>query len=286
MKTMTASALALCLVFLAIGCGEAKTQGPAADILSADNKVEATVTGMDCSACSSALCTAIEKIDGVEKAHADVKSGKVIVALKEGTDAKATEQLVSDAIIAVDKDKYTVTELTSTTKGKATAPAGDEAKACLADCTKDCCKKADGDEQVKACPADCTKPCCQKVESDAQVQATVTGMHCSACSSELCLAIEKVQGVQKAHADAKTGKVTVALKEGTDAKAAEQLISAAILAVDKDKYAVTEMTSTTAADAKACPAGCTKPCCADGDKPKACPANCDKPCCKPAKEAA
>lgn len=31
------------------------------------------------------------------------------------------------------------------------------------------------------------------------------------------------------------------------------------------------------ADAKACPEGCTKACCADA---KACPADCKKPCCK------
>ena len=44
--------------------------------------------------------------------------------------------------------------------------------------------------------------------------AKVDGMTCSSCEGEVCSAIKKIEGVEAVTADAKTGEVKIAIKEG------------------------------------------------------------------------
>lgn len=109
MKLFTTSALALCMLVL-IGCAEGDATSPeAADkIANASNKVQANITGMDCTGCSSSVVAAVEAIDGVEAASADVASGDVTVALKDDADAEVAKAEVEKVIAELQDGKYTV----------------------------------------------------------------------------------------------------------------------------------------------------------------------------------
>ncbi|MFN3165951.1 MAG: heavy-metal-associated domain-containing protein [Phycisphaeraceae bacterium] len=59
--------------------------------------------------------------------------------------------------------------------------------------------------------------------------AKVDGMTCSACEGAVCSAIEEVEGVEAVTADAGTGQVKIAIKDGAtlDTKAVEQAVAKA-----------------------------------------------------------
>jgi Cu+-exporting ATPase len=161
MKTLVTSAIALCLLVL-VGCAEGNAPAPDATITDATNKVEANITGMDCTGCSSSVAAAVKGIDGVKDCYADVKSGNVTVALADDADAEAKMLEVEKVIAGLSDGKYAIKTITVSTGDTA-------AKSCPVGCTKECCTKADGDE-AKTCPVGCTKECCTKEKVDEVVE--------------------------------------------------------------------------------------------------------------------
>ena len=182
MKTLATSAIALCLLVM-IGCAEGNAPAPDAAITDATNKVQANITGMDCSGCSSSVAAAVKEIEGVKDCYADVKTGDVTVALNDDADAEAAKVEVEKVIAGLSDGKYTVKTIavsTGDTKAKscpigcdkpccADGADGDKAKTCPVGCDKPCCAdsaektdSAESDEAVKACPVGCEKDCCKK----------------------------------------------------------------------------------------------------------------------------
>lgn len=70
------------------------------------------------------------------------------------------------------------------------------------------------------------------------VEAKVTGMDCSGCTGSVCGAVAQIAGVTAATADLETGKVTVALADDADAKAALKEIETTIAGLSNGKYTV------------------------------------------------
>lgn len=122
MKTLATSALALCLL-LFVGCadGNAPSADTEATITNATNKVEANVSGMDCTGCSGSIASAVEGIDGVTACYVDLKSGDVSVALADDADAKAKMLEVEKAITSLSDGKFTVNTISVSTEGDAEA---------------------------------------------------------------------------------------------------------------------------------------------------------------------
>ncbi|MFK7788960.1 MAG: heavy-metal-associated domain-containing protein [Phycisphaeraceae bacterium] len=116
MKTLATTALALCLLVF-IGCAEGNAPSPdtEAAITNATNKVEANVTGMDCSGCSSSIASAVEGIDDVTACKVDLKTGDVSVALTDDADGSAKLLEVEKVIQGLSDGKFTVNTITLTT---------------------------------------------------------------------------------------------------------------------------------------------------------------------------
>ena len=223
MKLLTTSALALCLLVL-VGCadGNAPDSEAAATISAATNKVEANITGMDCSGCSSSVVAAVEAIEGVEAASADVATGDVKVALTDDADAGAKLIEIEKVLAGLEDGKYKVKNITAThaTEGKAIpteAPPTEEPAA----------EEPAGDEQASA-------------ETELFVMASykVSGMDCSGCSSSIVEAVKQVDGVQKVEADHKTGAVSVAFEDRFDDKRKTDEIKDLIGGLSDGKYTV------------------------------------------------
>jgi len=97
MKLLAASALTLCLAV--VGCADSAGTEPDASLFTQANTATAKVDGMTCVSCEGSVCSAIEKVEGVEAAMADAKTGEVKIAIKDGAtlDTKAVEKAVADA---------------------------------------------------------------------------------------------------------------------------------------------------------------------------------------------
>lgn len=215
MKLLLAPALALCLAV--IGCAETGPSEPSAEITAATNKVEATVEGMDCSGCTGEVCAAVEQIAGVTGAHADLKTGKVSVALADDADAEAAKAEVEKVIAGLSDGKYTVNTINAISPNQDAEPAD-----------------AEGDTD--------TEPVSRIDESTVYTVASykVDGIHCAGCSGEIESAVEQVAGVNSVKADHKTGTVVVAYDENTDEGAKSKEVKALIAGLSDGKYTVAQ----------------------------------------------
>lgn len=162
MKMLTTSALALCLLIL-VGCAEGNApDAEAANVISAaNNKVEANISGMDCSGCSGSIIAAVEGIDGVTACMVDLKSGDVSVALTDEADAGEKMLEVEKTITSLSDGKFSINSLTVSHNTEHS-----EVKTCPAGCTKDCCKQAEGDDVIEAIKAEV-----EEVTKDIEVPA-------------------------------------------------------------------------------------------------------------------
>lgn len=220
MKLFTTAAVALCLLVF-VGCDAETDTPPTPDtrITDASNKVQANITGMDCTGCSGSIVAAVEAIDGVTAAQADVATGDVIVALSDDADAQATKVEVEKVITGLSKGKYTVKTISATT--------GDAAKSDEAE-TKPAEKPA-ADEQAGTEPTE---------EAFVHISYKVTGMDCSGCSSQIVKAVEQVDGVTKAEADHMLGAVRVVYVARFDDKRKTEEIKDVIAELSDGKYTV------------------------------------------------
>ncbi len=101
MKTL-AAALTLCLTL--VGCADSAAPKPDATVFTAANTATAKVEGMTCSSCEGTVCSAIEKIEGVQAVTADAKTGEVKIAIKPGAtlDTEAIKSAVTAADFKID----------------------------------------------------------------------------------------------------------------------------------------------------------------------------------------
>ncbi len=106
MKLFALPALALFTLMFA-ACTEPITE--------ATKKVEANITGMTCSDCSSEVVAAVKGVKGVTACEADAKTGAVIVALDDDVDGGAAMLEVEKVIMGLSDGKYTVNTLTLST---------------------------------------------------------------------------------------------------------------------------------------------------------------------------
>ena len=217
MKLLTTSALALCLLVM-IGCAEGNApSADAAAIENANNKVEASVTGMDCSGCSSQIESAVGDIKGVTAVTADFATGDVKVALEDNADAEAKKAEIEKVIAGLSEGKkYKVNTIevstTETDEPAKEEPATDEPAA---------------EEQASA--------------EDTSFEFTsykVSGMDCSGCSTEVAFAVEDIEGVTKAEACHKSGKVMVAFEDGVTSEDKSEQIKTVIAGLSDGKYSV------------------------------------------------
>lgn len=156
MKSLATTAIALCMLVL-IGCAEGTAPEPEAAITEAANQVQANVSGMDCSGCSSSIAAAVEGIEGVTACQADAKTGDVQVALADNADAEATKAEIETVIAGLSDGKFTVNTIAVSTT------ANDHADGeCCGSCSADkkektaCCGSCGGDKTEKtACCAAC-----------------------------------------------------------------------------------------------------------------------------------
>lgn len=213
MKTLATSALALCLLVM-IGCAEGNA--PSADALAtfenANNKVEANVTGMDCTGCSGTIESAVAGIEGVEAVMVDLASGDVKVALSDDAEAEAKMLEIESAIQALSDGKFTVQTITVSTDAEAESKPVEEPA---------------GEEQASA--------------EDASFEYTsykVTGMDCAGCSKEVAFAVEDIEGVSKAEVCHKSGTVKVAFNDGVTADDKAEQIKTTIASLEDGKYKV------------------------------------------------
>ena len=218
MKTLSALTLTACLTL--IGCADGSS-APNPEVLNASNKVEATVTGMDCSGCTGSVCSAVEQIAGVTGAQADLKTGKVTVALEDEADSAAISKEIESVISGLSDGKYTVTAMhkddnVDKPAEEETAPAQDPTP-------------SEDAEQTS------------QVETDAVFVSTsyiVKGMDCSGCSGEIETAVKQVTGVTDVKANHMTGKVEVAFEDKFDDKKKTDEIKTVISKLGDGKYTV------------------------------------------------
>lgn len=113
MKTLLALAASLCLGLTVslVGCSDTTTNQPEPMILTANNMVEAEISGMDCGGCVYAVSTAVKQIDGVSACRVDLKTGKVSVALEDNVDADAAAAEIQTAIAGLSDGKFTVNSI-------------------------------------------------------------------------------------------------------------------------------------------------------------------------------
>lgn len=117
MKLLATSALALCLL-VTVGCADssAPTTDTAAAIENASNKVQANISGMDCTGCSGSVTAAVTGIDGVTACYVDLASGDVSVALADDADAEMKMDEIKTAITELSDGKFTVNTITAGTE--------------------------------------------------------------------------------------------------------------------------------------------------------------------------
>ena len=205
MRLLAASMLMVCLVF--VGCAENATE-VSAEIANASNKVEANVDGMTCSGCTGEVCAAVEGIAGVTGAHADVKTGKVSVALEDGVDTEAKMQEIETVIAGLSDGKYKVSAVVDASDSTQT-PADKD------------------DEQMQE---NGEEPQADATHGDTVYAASydVKGMTCTACSNKVTQAVTAVEGVESAYVCYKSGTCSVVAADGAEvcpAKVAEAIES-------------------------------------------------------------
>lgn len=221
MKLFATSALALCLT-LAIGCAEGNTTTPEAATLiaNATNKVEANIEGMDCTGCSGSVVAAVEQIEGVKAASADVATGDVKVALEDDADGEAKLKEIEAVLASLSEGKYTVIEINAFTAHQGDPETGEAQETAPAEePTED--EQASTQEQVSVFAS-----------------YKVKGMDCSGCSSQIVKAVEQVDGVQKVEADHMTGAVKVSFDDRFDDKKKTDEIKDLIASLSNGKYTV------------------------------------------------
>ena len=219
MKHTATLLLAACLTF--VGCSD--TSSPTTTVLSATNKIEMNISGMDCTGCSSSICSAVEQVAGVTGAIADVKTGDVTIALEDRVDASEAKIEISKVILGLSDGKYKVN--TITIEG---GPNIEPTPALPA---------TPNDTPTEESPADQ-----EQVSSASEVQVVasykVTGMDCSGCSSQIVAAVKAVDGVQKVEADHMTGAVRVSFDDRFDDKRKTDEIKDVISKLSNGKYSV------------------------------------------------
>ena len=121
-------------------------------------KVEFGIEGMTCAmGCAKTIEKKMAKMDGVKSAKVDFDKR---LAMVEYDEAMVTPKSLEEAVAKVG-DVYKVKDM------KLVDDFGGEAKACKADCTKECCANKTEAEK-KACKADCEKACCKKEAKEAE----------------------------------------------------------------------------------------------------------------------
>ena len=230
MKLLATSALALCLMVL-IGCAEGTTTSPetSSAIADATNKVEANISGMDCTGCSGAVVAAVEGIEGVTAAQADVKTGAVQVALTEDVDVEAAKAQIEKVLAELQDGKYTVntiavsTAATEDDHGHEHAE-GDDHDHAHADGDKKCCGKCKGEKKEGECCGKCKEEKKDATEATEEPQAdaasegtvvfTVAGLNDAETSEKITKAVTAVEGVEGVSVCLKSGKCTVVAADG------------------------------------------------------------------------
>lgn len=223
MKTLATSALALCLLVL-IGCAEGNAPSPdaLATFENANNKVEANVTGMDCTGCSGSIESAVADIDGVEAVMVDLASGDVKVALSDDAEAQAKMLEIEKTIQALSDGKFKVETITVSTEAEAETKPVEEPST-----EEPASDEPASEEQASA--------------EDTSFEFTsykVTGMDCAGCSKDVVFAVEDIEGVSKCEACHKSGTVKVAFKDGVTAEDKAKQIKTVITGLDDGKYAI------------------------------------------------
>ncbi|MEM6257135.1 MAG: copper ion binding protein [Planctomycetota bacterium] len=196
MKLLATPALALCLMVM-IGCAEGNTPSAdaAATIEAATNKVEANVSGMDCTGCSGSIEAAIAQIEGVTAATADVKTGDVKVALADDADSEAAKAEIEKVIAGLSDGKFTVENIivsTATVEEDQGESQGSEGETEASETAEETQADAAGEGAV----------------------FTVAGMTCSACSDKVTKAVSEIEGVESVSVCHKSGKCSVVGAEG------------------------------------------------------------------------
>jgi copper chaperone CopZ len=97
MKLLAVTALTLCLA--GVGCADSAGPEPDASLFTQANTATAKVDGMTCVSCEGSVCSAIEKVEGVQAVTADAETGEVKIAIKDGAtlDVDAVKKAVTDA---------------------------------------------------------------------------------------------------------------------------------------------------------------------------------------------
>ena len=115
-------------------------------------KVEFSIDGMTCAmGCAKTIEKKMAKMEGVKTAKVDFDKR---LAMVEYDEAIVTPKSLEETVTKV-ADIYKVKDV------KIVEDFGSEAKACKADCKKECCAtKTEAEKQ--ACKADCKKACCDK----------------------------------------------------------------------------------------------------------------------------
>ncbi len=201
MKLFTNSALALCLLIM-IGCADSDTPSAETDALiaNASSKVEANVSGMDCTGCSYGIESALAEVTGVTAAKANHATGEIEVALADDADAEAAKAEIEKVLGVLSNGKYTVNTIAVSTKADAEAEAAEEPA------TEE---PADGEPASEEPAAE------EQASADLeQTLFTVTGMSCQHCSSKVTKALAEVDGVESVYVCHKSGTATVTAAEG------------------------------------------------------------------------
>lgn len=211
MKLLAAAALSLSLAL--VGCGESNVNKPDPNLFTQANTATTKVEGMTCSACEGAVCSAIQKLDGVAAVTADAKTGEVKIALKEGAtlDLEAVKKAVTDG--SAGEFKVTGDLKLPEPATPAQDPANNE-------------------------PAPDDQAGIETDKPSVFVSYKVSGMDCAGCSSQIVKAVEQIDGVQKAQADHATGSVQVAFDDRFDDKKKTDEIKDLIAGLSDGKYTV------------------------------------------------
>ena len=115
-------------------------------------KVEFSIDGMTCAmGCAKTIEKKMAKMEGVKTAKVDFDKR---LAMVEYDEAKVTPKSLEEAVSKV-ADIYKVKDMHKVDDF------GAEAKACKADCKKECCA-GKSEAEKKACKADCKKACCSE----------------------------------------------------------------------------------------------------------------------------
>ena len=228
------AATALCLSLALAGCGEStSTSGDATlqDIASAPNRVEANISGMDCTGCSGSVCNMAEGIAGVTGAHADPGTGEVILALSEDADHDAVVAAFEEQVVAMSGgEKYTVNTINTVTAEEATEEPAEEEAAPAEEAVEEAAEEAaDAGDAAEG----------EVVFTGTRVQANISGMDCSGCSGSVVATCQQIQGVANATADHESGDVVLALEDEADAQAVIAAFQAQVTAMaGGEKYTV------------------------------------------------